>query len=106
MIVSGSGAAQGNTNIISKWGLEVVSSPYLENVKYTGNSSTGWYLFADPAQVDTFEIGYLKGKRFPTVERGAFDLAHFGIGYRVRFDFGIREQDHRGMTFAPGVTVG
>lgn len=106
LIVSGSGAAQGNTNIISKWGLEVVSSPYLENVKYTGNSSTGWYLFADPAQVDTFEIGYLKGKRFPTVERGAFDLAHFGIGYRVRFDFGIREQDHRGMTFAPGVTVG
>ncbi|MBQ9501675.1 MAG: Mu-like prophage major head subunit gpT family protein [Lentisphaeria bacterium] len=103
LIVSGSTTAQGATNIISKWGLEVVASPYLENAKYTGHSSTGWYLFADPAQVDTFEIGYLKGQRVPTVERGQFDLGHFGVGYRVRFDFGIREQDHRGMTFATGV---
>ena len=106
LIVSGNTTAQGSTNIISKWGLEVVASPYLENAKYAGHSATGWYLFADPAQVDTFEIGYLKGQRVPTVERGQFDLNHFGIGYRVRFDFGIREQDHRGMTFAPGVAVG
>ena len=103
LIVSGDTGRNGNANIISKWGLEVVSSPYLDNENYPGYSSTGWYLFADPAQVDTFEIGYLKGVKVPTVERGQFDLTHFGIGYRVRFDFGIREQDHRGIAFAPGV---
>jgi len=103
VLIAGSGSVQGATNVISKWGLEVIASPYLENPKYPGNSSTGWYMFADPAQVDTFEIGFLKGQRTPTVERGQFDLSHFGVGYRVRFDFGIREQDHRGMTFATGV---
>jgi hypothetical protein len=103
LIVTGDTAVRGNMNVISKWGLEVVASPYLENAKYAGNSSTGWYLFADPAQVDTFEIGYLKGMKVPTVERGQFDLGHFGVGYRVRFDFGVREQDHRGIAFATGV---
>ena len=103
LIVTGDTAVHGATNIVSKWGLEAVGSPYLENEAYTGHSSTGYYLFADPAQVDTFEIGYLKGQRTPTVERGQFDLAHFGISYRVRFDFGIREQDHRGIAFATGV---
>ena len=48
-------------NVLSKYGLEVVSSPYLQ-IGCGGNagSSTGWYLFGDPAQVDTFEIGYLQ----------------------------------------------
>ena len=103
LIVTGDTAVHGATNVISKWGLEAVSSPYLENENYAGYSSTGWYLFADPAQVDTFEIGYLKGVKVPTVERGQFDLSHFGVGYRVRFDFGIREQDFRGVAFASGV---
>ena len=103
LIVTGDTAVHGATNIVSKWGLEAVGSPYLENESYTGHSSTGYYLFADPAQVDTFEIGYLKGQKTPTVERGQFDLSHFGISYRVRFDFGIREQDHRGIAFATGV---
>lgn len=103
VLIAGSGSVRGATNIVAKWGLEVIGSPYLENTKYPGNSSTGWYMFGDPAQVDTFEIGFLKGQRTPTVERGQFDLTHFGVGYRVRFDFGIREQDHRGMTFATGV---
>ena len=103
LIVSGENKTQGNANVVNRWNLEVVSSPYLENAKYPGYSTTGWYYFADPAQVDTFEIGYLRGQKVPTVERGQFDLSHFGVSYRVRFDFGIREQDFRGMTFAPGV---
>lgn len=99
------GAAAGPAfNVISKYGLEVVSSPYLQTG--TGGqpgSSTGWYLFGDPAQIDTFEIGYLQGRRVPTVEQGAVDFNTLGMGFRVVFDIGVREQGYQGMTFNTGV---
>ena len=89
-------------NILSDENLEVVSSPYLANAKYEGASETAWYLFGQPGTVDTFEIGYLKGKRAPTVERGDTDFNTLGIWFRVYFDVGVREQDHRGMVKAVG----
>ena len=55
--------------------------------------------------MDTFEIGYLKGKRTPTVERGDLDFNVLGIWFRVYFDVGIREQDHRGMLKANGAAA-
>ncbi|MBP7572158.1 MAG: hypothetical protein KBA95_19040, partial [Acidobacteria bacterium] len=85
-------------NALADEDLEVISSPYLSNANYPGASSVAWYLFADPAVVDTFEIGYLKGRRTPTVERGETDFDTLGIKFRVYFDLGVREQDHRGMT--------
>ena len=84
-------------NALADEDLEVVASPYLSNTSYTGASDKAWYLFADPAVVDTFEIGYLKGRRTPTVERGETDFDTLGIRFRVYFDLGVREQDHRGM---------
>ena len=54
-------------NVLADEGLSVVSSPYLSNSKYDGASDASWYLFGKPGTVDTFEIGYLKGKRTPTV---------------------------------------
>ena len=84
-------------NVLADEGLTVVSSPYLSNTKYDGASDASWYLFGKPGTVDTFEIGYLKGKRTPTVERGDLDFNVLGIWFRVFFDVGIREQDHRGM---------
>ena len=82
--------------------LQVISSPYLSNKTYEGNSEAAWYLFGKPGTVDTFEIGYLKGKRTPTVERGDMDFNVLGLWFRVFFDIGIREQDHRGMVKANG----
>ena len=52
--------------------------------------------------MDTFEIGYLKGRRTPTVERGETDFNTLGVWFRVYFDVGVREQDHRGMVKANG----
>ncbi|MBE6380047.1 MAG: hypothetical protein E7047_03875 [Lentisphaerae bacterium] len=101
--ITGESKTKGATNIVSKWGMEVVASPYLENEKYENNSTTGYYLFADPSVADTFEIGYLQGRRTPTVEMGAFDMTHFGVAYRTRFDFGIREQEYRTMVKVTGV---
>ena len=82
--------------------LQVVSSPYLANAAYDGSSDSAWYLFGDPATVDTCEIGYLRGKRTPTVERGDTDFNTLGLWFRVYFDLGVREQDHRGMVKSAG----
>jgi len=82
--------------------LQVISAPYLANAKYDGNSEKSWYLFGDPAQTDTFEIGYLRGKRTPTVEVGDTDFNTLGQWFRVYFDLGVREQDHRGMVKSQG----
>ncbi len=89
-------------NVIADENLQVVSSPYLANAAYDGASASGWYLFGQPGQVDTFEIGYLAGRRTPTVERGETDYNTLGMWFRVYFDVGVREQDHRGMVKANG----
>lgn len=83
-------------NALSDENIDVVSSPYLTA------TNPSWYLFGDPRQVDTFEIGFLKGKRTPTVEQGETDFNTLGMWFRVFFDLGIREQDHRGMVKANG----
>ena len=89
-------------NVIADENLQVVSSPYLANSAYDGASQTAWYLFGAPGQVDTFEIGFLNGKRTPTVERGETDYNTLGMWFRVYFDLGVREQDFRGMLKANG----
>ena len=92
-------------NVLADQNLQIVSSPYLSNSKYAGSSEASWYLFGKPGVVDTFEIGYLKGKRTPTVERGDLDFNVLGIWFRVFFDIGIREQEHRGMVKASGAAA-
>ena len=92
-------------NVLADQNLQIVSSPYLSNAKYAGASEAAWYLFGKPGTVDTFEIGYLKGKRTPTVERGDLDFNVLGIWFRVYFDVGIREQDHRGMVKSNGAAA-
>ena len=89
-------------NVLADENLQVVSSPYLANSAYEGASAAAWYLFGQPGQVDTFEIGYLAGRRTPTVERGETDFNTLGMWFRVYFDVGVREQDHRGMVKANG----
>jgi len=76
--------------VLARQGLKVVSTNYIKG--------KDWYLFANPAECDTFEIGYLKGKRTPTVEQGETDFNTLGMWFRVYFDLGIREQDYRGFT--------
>ena len=103
LIMSGTdNAVRPALNVLADERLQVVSSPYLGNSAYEGASQTGWYLFGDPKTVDTWEIGYLKGKRTPTVERGETDFNTLGLWFRVYFDLGVREQDHRGMVKAVG----
>lgn len=104
IIATGNTASVGTSlNVLASTGLQVISSPYLSNAAYPGASATGWYLFGNPNQVDTFEIGYLRGKRTPTVEYGETDFNTLGMWFRVYFDVGVREQGHYGMTYSAGV---
>ena len=89
-------------NSLADENLQVVSSPYLANAAYAGSSNTAWYLFGDPSQTDTFEIGYLKGKRTPTIEKGDTDFNTLGMWFRVYFDLGVREQGFRGKVKSNG----
>ena len=103
LIMSGTdNAVRPALNVLSDENLQVISSPYLGNSAYEGSSQTGWYLFGDPKTGYTWEIGFLKGKRTPTVERGETDFNTLGLWFRVYFDLGVREQDHRGMVKANG----
>lgn len=103
LIMAGSdNAVRPAINVLADEGLQVVTSPYLANSGYAGASDAAWYLFGQPGQVDTFEIGYLRGRRTPTVESADTDFNTLGKQFRVYFDIGIREQDHRGMVKANG----
>jgi len=82
--------------------LTVIVSPWLSNSTITGNSSKAWYLFGDPNIVDTFEVGFLRGARTPTIERFDAVPSTLGMVWRIFFDIGIREQDFRGMVKMKG----
>lgn len=103
IVIAGSNdTVRGALNVIADENLQVISSPYLANSAYKGASADAWYLFGDPSVIDTFEIGYYRGKKTPTIEQGQTDFDTLGMWFRVYFDVGVREQSHRGMVKANG----
>lgn len=82
-------------NVIVNEGLQVVVSPYLTDAK-------AWYLWGDPASVDTFELGFLQGQRTPTIEAAEADFTQLGMRWRVFYDLGVRELDWRGFVNMKG----
>ena len=76
---------------------ETVSTPYLASAAFTGHSATAWYLFADPRRLAALEVAFLGGQDRPTVERADADFNNLGIQFRGYIDFGVKEQDWRGV---------
>lgn len=69
---------------------ELVVDPRLDAV-----SATRWYAFADPAQLEVIEIGYLAGQRGPHVEsRPGWNT--LGVEIRCVHTFGVGAVDWRG----------
>lgn len=83
--------------------LEPVTSAHLSNPTLTGNSATAWYLFSDPAEVGSIEIGYLKGQKTPTIEQGDPDFGTLAVGFRCFYDLGAGKADYRGVQKNTGV---
>lgn len=71
--------------------LTVVVDPRLDAA-----SATAWYLAADPAQIDTVELGYLRGQRGVFVE-DEVDFNTDAMRLKARLDFGVKALDWRGL---------
>lgn len=79
-----------------------VASPYLNNAAISGSSATGWYLFANPADVAAMEVAYLRGRRVPVIESGETSFNTLGMQWRGYFDFGVAMQDPRAAVKSKG----
>lgn len=76
--------------------LQVIAEPRLD-----ANSTTAWYVTADPGQIDIVEFAYLEGENGPTVEsRVGFDID--GLEIKARHDFAAKVIDWRGVYKNPG----
>lgn len=80
----------------------VVTSAYLSNPSFTGNSNKAWYLLADPMRLPAIEVAFLNGRQTPTVERADADFNKLGIQFRGYINFGVKEQDYRGAVKMKG----
>ena len=83
------------TKVVPEWvrSLIPVVEPRLDAAT---NGTTGWYLIADPAQIDTVEYCYLEGQQGVYIEtRQGFEVD--GVEIKARMDFGAAALDYRGM---------
>jgi hypothetical protein len=79
-----------------------VISRYIGNTSYTGSTTTGWGIFADPGDVPVMEMCFLYGQDSPTVEQADADFNTLGIQMRAYLDFGCNTQDYRGGVWSAG----
>jgi len=80
-------------------------SAYLSNSSYSGYSTTGWYLLADPLDISVIEVVFLNGRQQPTVESAEADFNTLGVQMRGYFDFGVTKQDFRGGVKSKGAAA-
>jgi hypothetical protein len=78
-----------------------VSSPYLNNTNLldqdgaaiSGQSSTGYYLFADPGVRAAIAVAFLNGQQTPTIESDETSFNTLGMQWRGYHDFGVGMED-------------
>lgn len=70
---------------------EVISDARLD-----ANSSTAWYMAANPNAVDTIEVLYLNGVSTPVMEEREGFIVD-GMEYKIRIDAGAQVFDYRGL---------
>ena len=63
-----------------------VMSRYLSNTNITGNSTTAWWLIADPADLPLIQVAFLNGRQEPVVESADADFNVLGIQFRGYYD--------------------
>lgn len=80
----------------------VASSPYMENASYTGNSTTAYYLLADPNDIPVIETVFLNGRDMPVVETAEAEFDTLGVQTRAYHDFGVNLQEYRGGVRSTG----
>ena len=79
-----------------------VMSRYLSNTNITGNSTTAWWLIADPADLPLIQVAFLNGRQEPVVESADADFNVLGIQFRGYYDVGCRKQEYRSAVRSAG----
>jgi hypothetical protein len=81
---------------------QIECSPYMEISSYTGNSTSAWYMLANPSQLPAFEIAALNGRVEPTVETADADFSQLGIQMRGYSDVGVARVEKKAAVKADG----
>lgn len=79
-----------------------VTSAYLSNSTIVNNSSTAWFLLADPKNIAVIEVAFLNGQESPIVESTEADFDTLGIKFRGYYDFGVALQEYRAGVMSAG----
>ncbi len=85
-------------------------SPYVNNTAIkdqdgaaiTGQSSTIWWLFADPNVRAAMAIAFLNGTQTPTIESADTEFDTLGMQWRAFHDFGVGMEDPNGAVQIAG----
>jgi hypothetical protein len=73
----------------------------IESAKFTGNSTTKWYLFASPAD-SVITVAFLNNQKNPTIQQVDPGPNVLGVGYRGFLDFGVALADPKAGVMADG----
>jgi phage major head subunit gpT-like protein len=76
--------------------------PELGNSAYTGYSTTGWFLLANPAVLASAIMCFLNGVQSPTIESTDADFNTLGIQSRGYHDFGVTMSEYRASVHSVG----
>ena len=60
------------------------------------DSTTAWYLFAEPSRIDTVEVTFLQGQETPQV-RSVLSEEKLSMTYYVLQSVGAKALNHRGI---------
>jgi hypothetical protein len=93
-------ASSDQTKVVPEWvrSLVPVVEPRLDN---STGTATNWFLFTDPALIDTLEYCYLEGQQGVYIEtRQGFEVD--GVEIKARMDFGAAAIDYRGLQKSAG----
>jgi hypothetical protein len=105
-IVAGGGSSTNRQPSNNRWvgKYKPVMSRYLSNSAFTGYSTTGWYLLAEPGEIPTVEVCFLNGQEMPTVTMAGpdFQFNILGISTRAILDSGVSMQNFRGGVKSAG----
>jgi hypothetical protein len=102
LVYGGASAAKQPQKNVWKGRYKPVMSPYISNSAYTGNSTTQWFLFADPNRLPAIEMAFLNGQETPTVQTAQANFNQLGIDVRGFHDYGVAMQNPRGAVKSPG----
>jgi phage major head subunit gpT-like protein len=79
-----------------------VMSRYLSNTNFTGNSTTAWWLIADPMDLPLIQVAFLYGRQEPVIESADADFSTLGIQFRGFWDVGVAKQEFRAAVRSAG----